>query len=118
MMKVESPAGRGGSVRGGGTHLGSRRDVYKGKQIPVCSYTVYKKRIEDEIAQEEEKTGRMFIARPPPLSTAATADGRSHSLKFTGERAFHPAAHPRPPHHRARETAFSFNLLQKVPDSD
>ena len=72
--------------------MGSRRDVYKGKQIPVCSYTVYKKRIEDEIAQEEEKTGRMFIARPPPLSTAAA--GRSHSLKFTGERAFHPAARP------------------------
>ena len=73
--------------------LGPRRDVYKGKQIPICSpYTVYKKRIEDEIAQEKaEKTGRMFIARPlsPSLPPAPR---RPLSLKFTGERAFHPDA--------------------------
>ena len=80
-MNSEGPERRSGAE----THFGSRRDVYKGKQIPVCSYTVYKKRIEDEIAQEEEKTGRMFIARPLRLR-------RLLRLKFTGERAFHPAA--------------------------
>ena len=45
--------------------------------MPICSpYTVYKKRIEDEIAQEKaEKTGRMFIARPlsPSLASCSPA---------------------------------------------